>query len=573
MNRCKCFSLLLLSVIFLLGCLLAACAPAQAPTPTPEPIDTLWEGDPIVHTHCGPVKGFHDENNTWVWKAIPFAKPPVGELRWKAPQEPEPWEAIRAETEFCERCSQPDPISGKIVGSEDCLYLNVWRPQTEETDLPVYVWIHGGGNSIGSAVDEMYWGANLASKSKVVYVSMNYRLGPLGWFTHPALRTGDKEDDSGNYGTLDIIQALKWVHSNIEGFGGDPHNVTIAGESAGGINTLSLLLSPLAHGLFHKAISQSGAAVGMPVKVGEESAKQVILKLLLNDAVVTDEAEAVKHLESMSNAEIAAYARSKSYGELHACYETGSLGFSLLTFPFLFTDGTVIVADGVDAFETGTYPNKVPIILGTNKDEMKLFLYFNPAFPDKDGELYQAVAKYTSDLWKVAGADGLASKVSSHSDQPDVYVYQFLWGSVKDTGESVLPDPFGSHLGAFHSLDVSFFLGNDYGIEDALAMAGIAIDTKQNRPGRLALQDAITSYVAQFVRTGDPATGRPGSNLPRWSSWSNNEGEAKCILLNARYDAIDIRMSTLELTEAGIRTEIDTLPETIAEAIRKASLF
>jgi len=297
------------------------------------------------------------------------------------------------------------------------------------------------------------------------------------------------------------------------------------------------------------------------------------LKLLVNDGVAADKAEATTHLASMSNAEIAAYAGSKSYSELHACYETVGPGFGLLSFPFLFTDGTVIVADGANAFATGTYPNKVPIILGTNKDETKLFLYFNPAFFDKDGELYQTVAKYTSDLWKVAGADGLARKMSSHSDQPDVYVYQFLWGSVRDTGESVLPDPFGSRLGAFHGLDVSFFLGNDFGIEDALGLAGIRIKTEQNRPGRLALQDAITSYVAQFVRTGDPATGKPGSELPRWTPWSNNEGESKCILLDASYNAIDIKMSTAELTEAGISAEIDTLPEDIAKAIRQASLF
>jgi para-nitrobenzyl esterase len=544
--------------------ILAACGEEEIPE---------WKGDPIVQTQYGAVEGFEAESNTWVWKAIPFAKPPVGELRWKAPQDPEPWEGVRAETEFCEQCTQPDPISREIVGGEDCLYLNVWRPQTEETGLPVYVWIHGGGNSIGYAGDEMYWGANLASKSNMVYVSMNYRLGPLGWFTHPALSTGDKEDDSGNYGTLDIIQALEWVQSNIEAFGGDPNNVIIAGESAGGINVCSLLLSPLAKGLFHKAISESGAAIAMPVEVGEESANDVLLKLLVNDGTAADEAEAATHLASMSDAEIAAYLRSKSYSELHACYETAGLGFALLSFPFLFTDGTVIVADGADAFETGTYPNKVPVILGTNKDETKLFLYFNPAFPDKDGELYQTVARYTSDLWKVAGADGLARKMSSHPDQPDVYVYQFLWGSVRDTGESVLPDPFGSHLGAFHGLDVSFFLGNEFGIEDQLELAGIKIKTEQNRPGRLALQDAIMSYVAQFVWTGEPGTGTPGSNLPRWTPWSNNEGESKCILLDAGYDAIDIKMSTAELTEAGIRAEIDALPEDIAEAIRKASLF
>ena len=533
-----------------------------------------WKGDPLVQTRYGFVQGFADENHTWVWKAIPFAKPPVGDLRWKAPREPEPWDGIRAEREFCQPCLQSDPISGKIQGSEDCLYLNIWRPQTNETGLPVYLWIHGGGNSIGYGADKAYWGANFASKANVVYVSINYRLGPLGWFVHPALKSGDKLDDSGNYGTLDIIQALKWIRENIEAFGGDPNNVTIAGESAGGINVLSLLLSPLAHGLFHKAIVQSGAAITNSVDTGEASAEEVLYKLLVNDGLAADEAEASRRVSAMSQKEVAAYLRSKSYSELYACYEKSRLGFGLLSFPYIFADGTVIVSEGREAFKSGTYPNKVPMIIGTNKDETKLFLYFNPAFRDKDSELYQLVTKYTSLLWKVVGADGLASKMTSHPDQPGIYVYYFLWGSVNDRGESVLPEPFGSHLGAFHSLDVSFFLGNDFGIEDHLEqLAGITIKTEQNRPGRTSLQDAIISCVAQFMRTGDPGTGRPGSNLPRWTAWSNKEGEPKSILLDATYDALNIRMSASELTGETLKIEIEALPKDIAEAIAQVSLF
>jgi para-nitrobenzyl esterase len=207
----------------------------------------------------------------------------------------------------------------------------------------------------------------------------------------------------------------------------------------------------------------------------------------------------------------------------------------------------------------------VPTILGTNKDETKLFLYFSPAYPDKDGELYQTVTKYSSDFWKVDGADGLARKMSSHSDQPDVYVYQFLWGSVRDTGESVVPDPFGSHIGAMHGLEISFFLGNEVGLEDKLAPAGIILKTEQNRPGREALSEAMMAYVAQFVRTGNP--NQPGAGLPEWTHWSNNEDESKCILFDADYDAIDIEMSMTEVTEEGLLAEIDMLPEELAEAV------
>ena len=266
---------------------------------------------PIVQTSYGAVKGSEDEAGTWVWKAIPFARPPAGDLRWKAPLDPEPWDGVREETQFCSACTQYDQLGGNsITGSEDCLYLNIWRPQSEETDLPVYVWIHGGGNSIGSAAgDPGTYGANLVSKSNMVFVSVNYRLGPFGWFTHPALRSGepgDEEDGSGNYGTLDLMQALRWIQDNIEAFGGDPDNVTITGESAGAMNVLSLMISPAAENLFHRALAQSPLTISVPVETGEASAHDVLLKLLVNDGIAVDQAAAEAYLDSMSNAEIEA---------------------------------------------------------------------------------------------------------------------------------------------------------------------------------------------------------------------------------------------------------------------------
>jgi len=503
---------------------------------------------PIVQTLYGAVKGSEDEAGTWVWKAIPFAKPPVGDLRWKAPQDPEPWDGVREEIEFCSACTQYDQLSGtSITGSEDCLYLNIWRPQSEETDLPVYVWIHGGGNSIGSAtLDPGTYGANLASKSNMVFVSVNYRLGPFGWFTHPALRSGepgDEADDSGNYGTLDLIQALRWIQDNIEAFGGDPDNVTITGESAGAMNVLSLMISPAAEGLFHKALAQSPATFSHPVETGEASAHDVLLKLLVNDGTAVDEAAAETHLDGMSNTDIEAYLRSKPAEELYACYE--QIGWGLLAFPTIFQDGTVISATGLDTFPSGGHLNKVPIILGSNKEETKIFLFMDPAFQGKD-ELYQIVAAYSSDLWKANGVDDVARKLRSYPDQPGVYVYQFLWGAGGDTGESPIPDPWGFKLGAAHSLDVPFFLGSDTWNVYMTSW----VFTEENRPGREALSNAMMAYVAQFARTGDP--NEPGSDLLTWGPWSNDEGEWKCILFDAGYDATDIEMSTVELTQSGV---------------------
>ncbi len=549
-------------------------APTATATPTGATEVAPWVGDPIVETVYGAVRGCEDEANTWVWKAIPYAKPPVGDLRWKAPRDPEPWEGIKEKTEFCSPCTQYDVMesvmgSGLIIGSEDCLYLNIWRPQSDETNLPVYVWIHGGGNSIGAAAMEPgTYGANLASKSNMVFVSMNYRLGPLGWFTHPALRSGepDEADDSGNYGTLDLIQALSWIHSNITAFGGDPGNVTITGESAGAINVLSLMISPMAEDLFHRAVSQSGMKVGLPMSVGEANANEVLLKLLVNDGTAVDMAAAEIYRHGMSDAEIEAYLRSKSAEELLARYE--QMGFGMILFPHIFRDGTVIAADGFDTFQTGDYPNKVPIILGSTREELKLFLFMDPSFAGKD-ELYQIVASYGSDFWKASGVDDVARELTSHEDQPGVYVYQFLWGAGGDVGESPIPDPWGFKLGACHSLDVPFVLGND-------TFNGPMTDwvfTDENRPGREALSDTMMAYVARFARTGDPD--KPRADLPEWKPWTNVADEPKCILFDIAGDVADIAMSTMELTISGVMETMQSeVPEPLySEALEYLSSF
>jgi para-nitrobenzyl esterase len=510
---------------------------------------SLWTGDTLVQTVNGPVKGFADTNDTWVWKAIPYAKPPVGELRWKAPQDPDSWNVTRAETQFCSECTQYT-VTGTVAGNEDCLYLNIWRPNSEETELPVYFWIHGGGNSRGTASYEGYNGANIASKSDMVVVTVNYRLGPLGWFTYAALRSGEpgrELDDSGNYGTLDLIKALKWVQANIEAFGGNPSNVTIAGESAGAINVFSLLISPLAHNLLQKAISQSGFPTARPVADGDASSRDAILKLLVNDGTAADVDSAQKYLDTLSDTKIESYLRAKSAAELLKAYDTGYFG--MLAFPYIFEDGTVIPKAGFDTFEDGTYPNKVPLIIGTNKEETKVFLFLDPTFIGKD-ELYQTVASYSSDLWKTVGADSVARELSSHPDQPNVYVYQFLWGSGGDTGTSVIPAPWGFRLGACHSLDIPFFFGNDIWNNPL----GLLVFTKSNRAGREALSSAMMAYVAQFARTGNP--NKPGTSIIDWLPWSNAADGPKCILFNVQVNLPYLAMSNVELTASGVKAKL-----------------
>ena len=256
--------------VALIALLAAGCGDDEKVAGTPD--GPAWTGDPLTQTRSGPVMGVEGKGETWVWKAIPFAKPPVGALRWKAPRDPDPWTDAREESEYCKPCAQYFFVGTLTYGSEDCLYLNVWRPRTSETNLPVYFWIHGGGNTLGTASSDDYNGANLADRSNLVVVTVNYRVGPFGWFTHPALREGapgSELDDSGNYGTLDLVKALHWVRDNIEDFGGDPERVMIAGESAGAFNVLSLLVSPLAEGLFHRAMSESGGPMSSSVWAAE----------------------------------------------------------------------------------------------------------------------------------------------------------------------------------------------------------------------------------------------------------------------------------------------------------------
>ena len=227
--------------------LLAACAGSPEPAAM-RGAPGSWSGGAVAVTRFGVLRGRPDDADTWSWKGIPFAAPPVGELRWRAPRDPAPWAGVRDASRFGGRAVQFSPIGGGISGTEDCLYLNVWRPRDAETGLPVYVWIHGGGNSLGAAdMVPDYYGHRVAAVSRVVFVSVNYRLGPFGWLALPALREGvSAEDDSGNFGTLDLVHALRWIRDNIAAFGGDPRTVMISGESAGGMNVLSLIASPFA---------------------------------------------------------------------------------------------------------------------------------------------------------------------------------------------------------------------------------------------------------------------------------------------------------------------------------------
>ncbi len=408
-----------------------------------------------VTTRYGQIEGIESEANTLAWKGIPYARPPVGELRWKAPREPDPWDGILETKRFGDRCSQ-FVRDGSVQGSEDCLYLNIWRPKSATAGLPVYFWIHGGGHSVGTASTDRYDGVKIAARSNLVVVTINYRLGPLGWFSHPALRRGTSaRDDSGNYGNLDMIQGLEWVHDNIEAFGGDPQNVTVAGVSAGAGSVLALLISPLAEGLFHKAIAESGGIVANPVEAGDAHAETIVERLLMGDGSVADQGQglapyprtllqkkAAQRLQAeMSRTDLANYLRSKTAEQLLKNHERPRRG-PMIQLPCHFRDGTVLHEEGFAALEDAGKYNQVPLILGANQEEQKRYMGVGPAFEELDEATYQATAVTSSNDKIRRSVDVVAAILAGRQNQPPVFAYRFNYGAYHPGGYNAWPTDF-----------------------------------------------------------------------------------------------------------------------------------
>lgn len=511
--------------------------PANVHAPEPR----IAEQATVRDTTAGPVIGSSDEENTYAWLGIPFAAPPVGDLRWRAPRPAAPWQAVRETIAFRDPCVQlsgpldglPDD-SGAVVGSEDCLYLNVWSPKTHSRadgeKLPVMFWIHGGGNTIGTA--NTYPGSRLAGSEQVVVVTINYRLGFLGWMSHPALRGADRDplDASGNYANLDMIAALTWVRDNIASFGGDPGNVTLFGESAGGRNVYAMLASPLANGLFHRAIVQSGSVSTAPrwraenfhddpQQPGQTLSSREWLSLQLQSAGRAADPAAARAIQaSVSDDEIREFMYSRSAQQI---LEGISGGAGMYNAPQGFRDGTVLPLDTLYAvFGDPQRYNSVPLVLGSNRDEVKLFLAQNPDFVErrfgilpriKDPTAFNNLAAYLSDVWKALSVDGAAEIIAANSTQP-VFAYRWDWD---EGGRNFLVD-YSELLGAAHGLEVAYIFDD---FDDGIVVPGLY--NQDNIPGRDLLGAQMRSYWSQFARTGAPGRGRNGM-LPLWQPWNND---------------------------------------------------
>ncbi len=475
-------SVLIAALIMIIG--VAACS-------APSTVSTM------VEVAGGTIEGV-EENGIFSFKGVPFAAPPVGDLRWKSPQPVVPWEGVKKADKFAPGPMQ-DTVFGAALGgvqeiSEDCLYLNVWTGAKQADEKrPVMVWIYGGGFGIGMTSTPTYDGTNFAKKG-VVLVSVAYRVGPMGFLAHPEL-SAESGAGSGCYGIQDQIAGLKWVKENIANFGGDPSNVTIFGESAGGIAVSMLTASPMAKGLFHRAISESGGSMTPPrasLKQAEEQGKDYLSKLGADD---------IKAARALSAEEI----QKNTQG-------MGSF--------WPVADGATIATNQYELFEKGEF-NDTPILVGTNSDEGGLFVnqpITSEAFKKRIQSQYSAGAEAILEAYPHAtDAEALRSNkdimretafawptwawatLQSRNGKSKAFVYYF------DHRTPMSPD------GAGHGSEIAYVFGN----LASMGPLGAGSDTPEDK----ALSEMIQSYWINFATNGDPN----GPDLPEWPAFDEKE--------------------------------------------------
>jgi para-nitrobenzyl esterase len=494
-------------------------------------ISIIANAEVKVETSSGIVEGYK-KGRVIYWDDIPYAKPPIGQLRWKAPQTFDNSKNIilPKENNYC--VQRPSSLGGPggeglYVGTEDCLYLDISAPVRKKSELlPVMFWIHGGGNTSG--LKDLYDFNKIVKKHNVIVVRINYRLGPFGWFHHPSVQdfqTGI--DKTSNFGTLDIIAALNWVKRNITHFGGDPNNVTVFGESAGGHNVLSLLVSNKSKGLFHKAISMSGYTTSIsPQDAYKQNKKSStssytsseIIKKIIRDL---DEAK-----ETYSNKEIRDillnlttkdffkhYAHRKTYEEI----------------PLLTSDNVVIPQIGLrEALYEKDFVNIVPTIAGSNRDEVKLWLATAEYFVEleysavgsvlkipnvrlKDKEAFEAFNYYRSSAWKIRGVDVPLEGLHTAGNN-DLYAYRYDW----DDHRRYIVADFKELIGAAHATEIPLLAGNaklvgGYPLSDLIYPTG---------KSKFYISRNMMRFWANFAKYGEPGK---STNSVSWDPIVNDK--------------------------------------------------
>jgi para-nitrobenzyl esterase len=499
------------------------------------------QGGPVVHVSSGQLRGALG-GGTAVFLGIPYAAPPVGLLRWREPLPPNPWAGIRDATKPGSVCVQNEAGVGNFIkplaaaygttynivplsSSEDCLFLNVWIPDwPHQTHLPVMVWLHGGSNRVGSGTEDSYDGTALASHG-VIVVTLNYRLGVLGFFAHPELTAESPHRSSGNYGLLDQIAALRWVQQNIAQFGGDPANVTLFGESAGSIDATVLMASPLTGNLFRRVIAESGTAFGL----GPERSVAYMepLGVAVGKAAGAQPGSQIEALRKLPAAQVAQIENSLIASQFKGYDPNASV-----------VDGWVLPQSPAKAFASGAI-EKVDLLAGLNAREFSAFRIGaeaaqkqsgHPAakpglgqqilqFADATRPLYGnwtdiAVATYmskiiahgapaldqaTNDILIACPVGAEAAMVTSAGQR--AFVYRF---------ERSVPGPGESTLGSFHALELPYV----FDTFPAHTFSWLPFTSTDHK-----LSAVMQTYWTNFAKSGDPN----GPGLPQWAAWHTDK--------------------------------------------------
>jgi para-nitrobenzyl esterase len=496
--------------------------------------------EPLVQIDAGTLRGTNT-GSVIAFRGIPYARAPIGELRWQAPQPPLPWQGLRDALQPGSACTQL--ISGlvpffapmaqaygsnfeqpPIKSSEDCLYLDVWVPEWPvKSALPVMVWLHGGSNTVGSGTQSSYDGVSL-TRHGVLLVTLNYRLGVMGFFSHPELTAESSHRSSGNYGLLDQLAALNWVKQNIAQFGGDPNNVTLFGESAGAIDAARLMTSPLAAGLFKRVISESGPAFESGQTLSQAEAFGSAVSALAPPG--NTQSTPLEKLRALPATEVEALvAKAKEHFPTDITAATA--------------DGWVLPMSPQQAFLTGAI-QKVDLLIGLNGRELSAFRlsaaaaakasgaptsaaesgglkrFTDAARPYFGGWTNPAIAIYFGRILlnKNGGLDGAANDLIgacpvgamaslTRAAGQQVFVYRF---------DRSIPGKGEAELGAFHSLEVPYVFGS---LQDRewQWLPSTAADA--------SLSDLLQAYWTNFAKTSNPNT----AGLPNWPAWSDEKKE------------------------------------------------
>lgn len=467
---------------------------------------TIGLTQPVVDAPAGAVRGEAGEGVN-VFRGVPYALPPTGWRRWKPPAEMPRWREIRDATRFGPACHQPTARGTSIYApaesptmSEDCLSLNIWAPEGV-SGAPVFVWIHGGALSTGASSEAMYDGARMAASQGMVVVSINYRLGVLGYLAHPELSAESRQDVSGNYGLLDQIAALRWIEANIAAFGGDPDNVTIAGESAGALSVLYLMASPGARGLFDRAIAQSAYMISTPElrsrRYGDPPAEGVGVWLQTQLGLTT-----LAELRAMDAQTLTTRALATGY------------------MPWGTIDGRILPEQLVQIFDRGEQA-PVPLLVGFNQGEIRSMRALAPPAPASAADYEAAIrSRYgdladsflavypASDLGEsvlAATRDALYGWTAERMARRQTALGQPAFVYLFDHG---YPAADEADLHAFHAAEIPYVFG---GLDRTPPRWPAIPDTPEER----GLSDAMMAYWASFARDGVPTA----PDQPAWPAY------------------------------------------------------